>query len=135
MDNVLKIKQFLSATSFAVIGASSDRRKFGNKVLRCYLQHHKTVYPVNPHETMIEGIPCVRQLSDLPQAVQSISVVTPPAITEKIVEQAIIHKIKNIWLQPGAESDAAIKKCQQSGINIIAGGPCLLATLGFKEEA
>lgn len=128
------IETFLSSKAFAVAGASQDRNKFGNKVLRCYLQHHKKIFPINPHETMIEGIACVDSLANLPEEVQSLSIVTPPPITEKIVEQAIAKGVKNIWMQPGAESPAAIQNCLKHHVNIIARGPCLLVTLGFKES-
>ena len=124
---------FLSSKAFAVVGASSDRNKYGNKVLRCYLQNHKTVYPVNPHESTIEGLLCIKQLSDLPDSVKSISIVTPPNITEQIIEQAVAKKIKNVWMQPGAQSAAAIMNCERHNINVIAGGPCILVTLGYQE--
>jgi len=65
--------------------------------------------------------------------VKSISIITPPAITEKIVEAAIKKGIENIWMQPGAESKAAIQNCLDNHINIIAGGPCLLVILGYNE--
>ncbi|MFI4938453.1 MAG: CoA-binding protein [Candidatus Berkiellales bacterium] len=128
------INQFLSASAFAVAGASNDRNKYGNKVLRCYLQHGKKVYPVNPREQFIEGIAAIQNIADLPAEVSSLSVITPPAVTEKIIEQAIKKGIKNIWLQPGAESDQAIEIAQKHGVNIIAGGPCILVTLGFKDN-
>ncbi|MHB1947339.1 MAG: CoA-binding protein [Gammaproteobacteria bacterium] len=125
------IQTFLASAAFAVAGASKDKNKFGNKVLRCYIQHKKRVYPVNPHETMLEGVPCVNKIADLPDDVESLSIVTPPPITEKIVEQAIKKgTIKNIWMQPGAESELAIRNCKMHHINVIANGPCLLVTLG-----
>lgn len=124
------INQFLSSTAFAVAGASSNRDKFGNKVLRCYLQHGKKVYPLNPNEKIIEDLPCIDQVANLPADVNSLSIVTPPQITEKIVEQAIAKGIKNIWMQPGAESQAAIQNCEKHDVNVIAGGPCILRTLG-----
>jgi len=124
------IEKFLSSPAFAVIGASQDRYKFGNKVLRCYLRHHAMVYPVNPHVADIEGLPCIKQIIHLPPEVKSISIVTPPAVTEEIVEEAIKKGIKHIWMQPGAESAAAIMICEKHGINVIAGGPCILLTLG-----
>jgi predicted CoA-binding protein len=127
------IAQFFTSPAYAVIGASTQRHKFGNKVLRCYLQHRLTVYPVNPKETVIEGIPSYQLLQDLPADVQSISVITPALITEQVVQQAIAKGIKNIWLQPGAESEAAILTCQQHGINVIAKGPCILVALGLQE--
>ncbi|AHE67016.1 putative CoA-binding protein [Legionella oakridgensis ATCC 33761 = DSM 21215] len=129
-----KIKQFFTSKGYAVVGASTNREKYGNKVLRCYLQHHKKVIPVHPKETMIEGVPCVQTINNLPDDVYSISMVTPPAITEKIVEQAIAKGIKNIWMQPGAESEKAMNECVENNINVIANGPCILAVMGYKDR-
>ncbi|MCW8451064.1 CoA-binding protein [Legionella quinlivanii] len=127
------VEQFLKSTAFAVVGASSNRSKFGNKVLRCYLAHDMKAYPVNPFEDNIEGQASVKDLSDLPDEVESISIITPPAITEKIVDAAIIKGIKNIWMQPGAESESAIEQALRHEINVIARGPCILVVLGFDE--
>ncbi|CAM2839862.1 CoA-binding protein [Legionella steigerwaltii] len=128
------IDSFFQSKAFAVIGASSNRAKFGNKVLRCYQQNDKKVYPVNPQETQIEGLSVISSVRDLPDEVESISIITPPTVTEKIVEEAIQKGIKNIWMQPGAESEKAIQNCKQHKINIIAGGPCILVTLDYKEH-
>jgi predicted CoA-binding protein len=127
------IDRFLQSSAFAVIGASSNRAKYGNKVLRCYLQHGKKVYPVNPHEQQIEGLTVIPDLSDLPDDVMSISIITPPKITELIVDEAIKKGIKNIWMQPGAESELAIRTCEMNNINVIAKGPCILVVLGYNE--
>lgn len=97
------------------------------------MQHYKTVYPVNPRAGFIEGLICKNNINDLPKTVKSISIVTPPSVTEKIVEQAIKKGIKNIWMQPGADSEAAIKNCIEHHVNIIAQGPCILVELGFVE--
>ena len=128
-----RFQQFFESPAFAVIGASANREKYGNKVLRCYLQHKKKVYPVNPSEKEVEGLACISDISTLPAEVKSISVVTPPQITEKIVDQAIAKGIQNIWMQPGAQSDLAVEKCHQNGINVIGDGSCILATLGFTD--
>ena len=127
------IKQFFTSTAYAVVGASTRRTKFGSKVLRCYLQHEKKVYPVNPREKKIENLVCINHIKDLPSDVMSISIVTPPAITVKVIEEAIRHGIKNIWLQPGAESLLAIQRCEEHNVNLIAEGPCILEILGFRE--
>lgn len=129
------IELFLKSEAFAVIGASSNRAKYGNKVLRCYLQHGKKAYPVNPHEQQIEGLSVVHFLSDLPDDVKSISIITPPSVTEQIVDEAIKKGIKNIWMQPGAESDRAILNCETNKINVIAKGPCILVVLGYDENS
>ena len=128
-----KIETFLAAPSFGVVGASSKREKYGNKVLRCYLQDGRTAIPVNPVEKEIEGQACVASVSDLPEETVSISVITPPQITERVVEQAIAKGIENIWMQPGAESQAAVTACRQAGINVIADGSCVLVVLGYQE--
>lgn len=126
------IEQFLQAPAFGVVGASTDRTKYGNRVLRCYQQNGKKAIPVNPREAEVEGVPCVASVLDLPDEVTSISVITPPAVTEQVVEQAAKKGIKNVWMQPGAESAKAVATCQAHGINVIADGSCLLVVLGFR---
>jgi predicted CoA-binding protein len=128
-----RIELFLSSPAFGVVGASSNRAKYGNKVLRCYLQHNRRAIPVNPREERIEDIPCVAGVGDLPPDVASISVITPPAVTEKVVPEAIARGIRNIWMQPGAESEAAVAECRRQGVNVIADGSCLLVVLGYRE--
>ncbi len=136
MNNNLteQIEFFLGSDAFGVVGASKDRNKYGNKVLRCYLQHQKKVYPVNSHEQVIEGLPCIDAIENLPIAVKSISIVTPPSVTKQIVVEAIAKGINNIWMQPGSESEQALFVCRQSKVNVIFGGPCILVTLGFTDN-
>ncbi len=129
-----QIQQFLAAEAFGVVGASVNREKYGNKVLRCYLQNGKKTVPVNPNEAEIEGIPCAATISDLPPDVLSISMITPPAVTTKLVPLAIAKGIKNIWMQPGAEHPEAVALCIEKGINVIADGSCLLVVLGYHEH-
>jgi predicted CoA-binding protein len=126
--------KFFESDAFGVVGASANREKFGNKVLRVYLQHGKKVIPVNPRETEIEGIPCVAGIQDLPPGVKSISVITPPQVTDQVVDMAIAKGIANIWIQPGAESPAAVEKCRKNNINVIADGSCILVVLGYRDQ-
>ena len=123
-------KRFLSSPAFGVVGASNDRSKYGNRVLRKYWQHHLKAYPVNPHESTIEGETVYRSIADLPKSVRSLSIVTPPEVTESIVDQAIAHGIENLWMQPGAESPGAVQRAHDAGLNVIADGDCLLVELG-----
>jgi predicted CoA-binding protein len=125
---------FLDVKAFGVVGASANRDKYGNKVLRCYLQNGYRVIPVNPKEKDIEGIPCVATVQDLPDDVKSISVITPPAVTEQVVEMAARKGIENIWMQPGAESPKAVELCRQNSINVIADGSCILVVLGYLDH-
>jgi predicted CoA-binding protein len=129
-----KIDRFLAAKAFGVAGASTNRDKYGNKVLRCYLQNGRKVVPINPRADIIEGQPCVASVAELPDEVTSLSVITPPKITEQIVEEAIARGIENIWMQPGAQSPQAVARCEKAGINVIADGSCLLVVLGFHDR-
>jgi predicted CoA-binding protein len=129
------IADFLAGATFAVAGASTNREKYGNKVLRCYLQNARTAYPVNPHADEIEGVPCYARLADLPGPVHGLSIITPPAITEELVEEAAAAGIPRLWMQPGAESAQAIERARELGLAVIAGGPCLLVALGYRERS
>jgi len=117
-----------------VVGASRDRAKYGNKVLRCYQQHDRAVFPINPHAEEIEGLHAYPDLASVPEAIHGISVITPPHVTESIVDQAGDLGIKHIWMQPGSESDTAISRARELGMNVIAAGPCLLVVLGYRES-
>lgn len=127
------IQAFLACDRFAVVGASNDKHKYGAKVLRCYRQNDREVYPVHPRETQIQGLDAHPSLASLPVPVLAASVITPPAVTEKVVEDAIEAGVQFLWMQPGAESEAAIDKAEEAGIRVIAGGPCLLVVLGYRE--
>ncbi len=127
-----KIDAFLAAGPYAVVGASKDRSKYGNRVLRCYRQHHLTAYPVNPREPEIEGLTCYPDLTALPEPAHGISIITPPSVTEGIVEQAAEAGVRRLWMQPGAESPAAVSRAEALGLSVISGGPCILVTLGYR---
>jgi len=127
------ITAFLEAGPFAVVGASVDRSKYGNKVLRCYQQHGRVVFPINARADEVEGLKAFPSLAALPVPVKAISVITPPAITEQVVRDAASAGVTHIWMQPGAESNAAIREAAAAGMAVIAGGPCLLVVLGYHE--
>ncbi|MCC7529949.1 MAG: CoA-binding protein [Candidatus Melainabacteria bacterium] len=128
-----KIKQFLAAPYFAVAGASSNRHKYGNKVLRCYLQNSRRAVPINPNEGEVEGLISYHSLRQLSEPVESVSIITPPSVTEKIVDDAIQAGAKHLWMQPGAESRKAIERAEAAGLNVIHGGACVLVVLGYFD--
>ncbi len=132
-DFKTQLNTFVSSGPFAVVGASANREKYGNKVLRCYQQHSMEVYPVNPKADRLEGLQAYPSLAELPRRVRSISIITPPEVTEKVVQEAIRAGVKNIWMQPGSESPAAIQAAKAAGLELIAHGPCILVALGFQE--
>ena len=127
------IQTFLDDSPFAVVGASRDRQKYGNKVLRSYMQNERSVYPVHPKESEIEGLRTYASLADLPETPHGVSIITPPAISAGVVDQAIELGISRLWFQPGSEDDEAIERARDAGIEVIAHGPCLLVALGYRE--
>lgn len=135
MDNAPKIADFLAAGPYAVVGVSKVREKYGNKVLRCYLQRGLTVFPVHPREREIEGVATVPTIASLPDGIRGLSMITPPPVTEKLVVEAAAKGIRRLWMQPGAESAAAVAKAESLGLTVIAGGPCILVLLGYREKS
>ena len=127
------IADFLTGRPHAVVGASRDRNKCGNKVLRCYMQHGRPVYPVNPHATAVEGLTAYPDLSALPAAVQGISIITPPHITAAVVAEAAAAGIGHLWMQPGAERRQAIGRAEALGLSVVADGACILVVLGYRD--
>lgn len=127
------IDAFLANGPWAVAGASTNRDKYGNKTLRSYQQRGMEVTAINPRADSIEGAPTVPDVASLPDGVQGLSIVTPPAITEQIVEDAAAKGIRSVWMQPGAESARAIERAEELGMDVIARGPCILVALGYRE--
>ena len=133
MDLHERIRQFLDGSPFAVVGVSRDRAKYGNKVLRCYLQNGRRAIPVHPVEKEIEGQAVFANLAAIPEPVHAVSIITPSSVTERLVEEAAKLGIQHVWMQPGAESAAAVERAEALGLSVISGGPCLLVLLGFRE--
>ena len=128
------IELFLNASIFAVAGASRDRSKYGNKVFRAIVASGRSVYPLNPTTVEVEGQPAFATLTGLPVVPQSLSIVTPPAVSRQVVQQAIAAGVKNVWMQPGAEDDQACQAARQAGLNVIDDGSCLLVLLAHENR-
>lgn len=127
-----RIERFLTTGPWAVVGASKDRSKFGNKVLRAYLEHDYEVGVVHPREDEIEGVHCVRTLADLAPTPLGISIITPPSLALHWVEEAHRLGVSTLWFQPGAESEEALRRAEELGLEVIARGPCILVELAKR---
>ncbi|MEM4363662.1 MAG: CoA-binding protein [Candidatus Diapherotrites archaeon] len=102
--------------SIAVLGASSNRSKFGNKCVRAYLSLGWIVFPVNNKEEFIEGLKCYKSVLDLPFVPDRVSVYLPPSITLSLVNDLKLKGIKSVILNPGAESDDLVSSLRANGI-------------------
>ena len=124
-----EIKAILAADSFAVVGASRDANKYGFLVYRSLKAAGKRALAVNPRAAEVDGDPCYPSLSGLPQTPQVAVMVVPPPVTEAAVAECARLGIKQIWMQPGAESEAAVAACHADGIQVVSGGPCIMVLL------
>jgi predicted CoA-binding protein len=113
------ISDFINRRVWAIIGASEDRSKFGNTVFRSLRNAGYIVYPVNPKGGELEGAKVYPSLSDLPQPPDVVDLVVPPAVTEQVVKEAHQLGLTRIWMQPGAESEAAIVYCLEHGMQVV----------------
>src|SRR5436305_12744502 len=114
-----KIEMFLAAPAFAVVGASDNPEKYGHKCFACLLNYGRKAYPINPTAKSVLGETAYPNLTALPEKVESVSIITPPQVTDKVVAEAISLGVKNIWMQPGAESPAAVEKAEKAGLKVI----------------
>lgn len=113
------IKEFMAQTKFAVVGATDNKAKYGNQVLHNLRDRGYEVYPVNPRLSDIEGDKCYASLSELPVKVDVVDFVVPPTATEAILKECVEQGLERIWLQPGSESEAAIRFCQENNLKVV----------------
>jgi predicted CoA-binding protein len=107
------------AKRVAVVGASSDRRKFGNKAFRAFRRQGYAVIPVNPNETEIEGTPTVPTVLDIDGPIDMVTVYVQPEVGLRIVEDVARKGTGELWLNPGADGDAVVRRARELGLEPI----------------
>jgi predicted CoA-binding protein len=117
----------------AVIGASNDRHKFGNKAVRAFVQQGYRVYPINPHESVIEGLPAYRTVGEVPARPEMISVYVPPPIILRLLPEIADKGCDELWLNPGADSDEVVAEAERLGLNVIRA--CSIVGVGVSPES
>jgi predicted CoA-binding protein len=122
----------MAAKVVAVVGASNNRRKFGNRALRAYREQGYTVVPINPHEREIEGLTAYPSVLDVPGPIDLATFYVPPDVGERVIHDVIAKGIPEVWLNPGADSDELIAKARALGIRPIVA--CSLIALGFNSD-
>ncbi len=129
------IKKFLNKKNiFAVVGASRDPEKYGYQVYKDLKEAGYKVYPVNPNADEILGDRCYPDLGDLPTKPDVVDVVVPPKVTEEIVKTCKRLGITKVWMQPGSESETAVKFCDENGIDVVY-GVCVMVERRREEAA
>jgi len=103
----------------AVLGASNDRNKFGNKAVRAYHQQGFTVFPVNPKESTIESLPCFASIKDVPARPNLISVYLPPPVVAKLLPDIAAMGCDELWLNPGTESEEVLAAAAKLGLKVV----------------
>jgi len=119
---------------FAVVGASRDPKKYGYQVYKDLKEAGYKVYPVNPNADEILGDRCYPDLGDLPTKPDVVDVVVPPKVTEEIVKTCKRLGITKVWMQPGSESETAVKFCDENGIDVVY-GDCVMVERRREETA
>ncbi|RDV80720.1 CoA-binding protein [Ammonifex thiophilus] len=122
------LADFLRKKRWAVVGASRDPQKYGHRIYFQLKELGYEVYAVNPNCHKIDGDPCYPSLSALPVLPEVVNIVVPPQVAEQVVEEAIRLGIKQIWLQPGAESPAVLEAAERAGLRVVYGQCVLLAS-------
>ncbi len=106
-------------SSIAILGASNNRNKYGNRAVRTYLALGWTVYPVNLHQTLVEGIPAYRSIADLPETPDRVSLYLPPELGIAQLDAIRKRGVRELWVNPGAGSPALIERAQALGLTTI----------------
>jgi len=133
MNTQAAVNDFLAQRSLAVVGVSRGGKKFGNMAYRELKTKGYQLFPVHPEAEVLEGDRCYPSLSALPEQaspeatarVGGVLVIVPPAETERVVRDAAAAGIPRVWMQQGAESESAIRFCEEHDISVVA-GECIL---------
>ncbi|HVW04075.1 MAG TPA: CoA-binding protein [Vicinamibacterales bacterium] len=117
----------------AIVGASSDRQKYGNKALRAFRQQGYTVVPINPHETEIEGERAYRSVLDYPGAIDEATIYLRPDAGVAVMDDLAKKGITQVWLNPGADAPRVVERARALGLRPIVA--CSIVGIGEQPAA
>jgi uncharacterized protein len=117
----------------AVIGASSDRRKFGNKAMRAFRDRGDTVIPINPKEPEVEGERTYKSVLDVPGPIDMATLYVAPAVGVKVLDDLARKGVSEVWLNPGADGDEVIARAKELGLNAIVA--CSIVGIGKSPSS
>ncbi len=107
-------------TTVAVVGATDNAMKYGSVIYRDLKRKGYPVYPVNPNRTEVDGDKAYPTLDKLPESPTIVNIVVPPSVTIRVLKKSLELGLKNVWLQPGAESPESLAFLQEHGFNYLA---------------
>jgi predicted CoA-binding protein len=117
----------------AVVGASPDRHKFGNKAVRAYARQGYQVFPVHPSATAVEGWPAYRSVADVPvDRLDRVTVYLPPAVSLPLLEELARKPAGEVWFNPGADAPEVITQARALGMNVVTG--CSIVDIGVSPH-
>ena len=123
----------MAQPTVAIVGASRDRHKFGNKAVRAYKVQGYQVFPVHPTASEIEECPAYPSIGDLPvERLDRVCLYVPPAVGLKLLDDIAHKSVGELWVNPGAESDELFAKAQQLGLNTIFA--CSIVGVGVDPD-
>jgi predicted CoA-binding protein len=117
----------------AVIGASNDRSRYGNKAVRAFRRAGYEVFPVNPTEAEIEGLKVYASVSQIPGSLDTITIYVRPAVLVKLLPEIAAKGCRELWLNPGTSSETVLAEVQRLGLNAIEG--CSILAIGQSPYA
>lgn len=113
------IEECVNERVWAVVGASTDPTRWGNRIYRALIESGYRVYPVNPRARSIDGDPCYPSLTSLPERPGVVDVVVPAKLGLRVADDAAAAGIERIWYQPGAESAENIAHARSRGLRVV----------------
>ena len=123
-----------SRPSVAVVGASINRSKYGNKAVRAFRKSGFDVYPINPRAEYVEGLRAYPSLDAVPVGrLDRVSFYVPPAVGLSLLEQVARKQVGELWLNPGAGSPALVERAEALGLNVIQA--CSILAVGQHPDA
>ena len=114
----------------AIVGASGDRGKFGNKGVRAFARAGWRVFPVHPQEKQVEGLAAVRTVNEIDAALDVVSLYVPATVGVRLLPEIAAKGPGELWINPGAESAELLAEARRLGLSVRQ--TCSIIEMGFR---